>query len=465
MKIYSRRAKTKGNIVKFHSLRTSLVGGAFALTAALLLGSCGGGGASSTGQGGNLILLPLSGTIYAGMPFTFTIAGGRAPYRVSSSDQGILPVPSTVDVAVGGTTLTVIANNPGVIDNGLDPTNLQGRTVTVSITDFSNGFQQSQMFVAQNFLTGYGVSYTSNCTPVGSSTTGPGACAGGETSVLIQPTFNGSLLGNRTLRLDVVRGPFRWYLPNGTLSPPDGMSMLVTTDHEGKTNALFRVDAGVETQLALFRVTDVATGVSTEQLFTINGTPRAEQLTLIPNAFTFTGATSAECGTGTALMLAFDGKAPYHAVSTAPEVTVNPTDSPTNPGEFGISANSRTTCLTGVQIVVTDSQGRRGTAKVDTKVGTGAPPPTPLRAIPSTLNLTCGQSASSVVTGGTGAVIISSNSAPAEVGAVFATPVLTVTQLEAQPVITATPRRSAQIVLTDGTSSVTVTATYPNDCS
>jgi hypothetical protein len=436
-----------------------------------LLGSCGGGGAASTGQGGNLILLPTTGgTFYAGMPATFTIAGGHKPYRFASTDPGVFPVPESIDENV----LVVIPNNPGVIDSSITPGQLPFKSVTLQMTDATNGFQTSSFSVVQNFLTGYGVSYTSNCPAPAAAGGGaaaapvaPSACSGGETVAKIQPTFDGNLIGAKTLRIDTIRGPIKWYNQDGTLSGTDGHTITVTTDHEGKTLVLFKVDTGIETQVAEYRITDVATGVSTEQLVTLNGVTVAGTLTLIPDQFTFTGPDSAHCGTGGALFLAFDGVPPYHAISTSGGVTVFPDSSDTNPGQFTLNAGDPNVCLTGAIVVVTDARLARGTLKVDTKVGAGAPPPTPMRSVPSSLTLTCGQTGSTIITGGSAAPIISSVSgagAPA-ITATVAGQVLTVTQNELQPVVTATPVRTATVTLTDGTSSVNVIVTMPNTCT
>jgi hypothetical protein len=462
------RVTKKGITVKFHSLRTALVGSAIALSAAFLLGSCGGGGAASTGQGGNLILLPTSGgTFYAGMPATFTIAGGHKPYRFASTDPGVFPVPESTNE----NTLVVIPNNPGVIDSSVTPGQLPIKTVSLQMTDSTNGFQTSTFTVAQNFLTGYGVSFTSNCPPpaaaAGSTTAAaaPPACSGGETVVKVQPTFDGNLIGAKTLRIDTIRGPIKWYNQDGTLSGTDGHTITVTTDHEGKTLVLFKVDTGIATQVAEFRLTDVATGVSTEELVTITGTTVAGTLTLIPDTFSFTGPDSAHCGTGAALFLAFDGVPPYHAISTAGEIVVTPEFSNDNPGVFELNASTPNVCLTGAIVVVTDARLARGTLKVDTKVGSGAPV-LPLRAIPSAIVLACGQNANVIISGGTAAPIVSSITVtPA--GALTATAAgqqITITDVEG-PTPTPTPVRTGNVAVTDGTSVVNIKVTLPNTCT
>ena len=442
--------------MKFHSLRTSLVGGAFAILASILLGSCGGGGATPSGQGGDLVLLPNSGTLYAGVEATFVITGGRKPYQLVSSEPGLLPVPSTLN----GNSFTVVPSNPGVIDAGLPPGSLPVRSVNINVLDSLNLTTQVTIKVAQNFLTGYGVSLTSNCPAATGAAAGPAACAGGETAVRIEPTFNGNLFGNRTFRLEVVRGPFAWVFPDGTT----GNSVTVTTDHEGKTFAIFRVNTNVPTQLALFRIIDVETGVSTEELFTISGTPLAPTLAVIPDKFTFTGPNTAACGTGTATFLVFDGLPPYTATSSFGQVTVTPTTTNAQPGVFTFSVNDPNTCLTDATIVITDARLARGTLTITTQPGTAAPPPPPLRAIPSSVTLACGQTATVLVTGGDPAGTITPVTNDPNLTLSPPGNPVSITRNGALPVLDPTVVIGT-VTISDGTSITTVRVTHDKTCS
>src|SRR5262249_13467460 len=102
----------RGRTVKFRS-PSSVLGALLALVAALFLGSCGGGGAQGNPNvTGAVTITPSAGTIYAGIPFSFQITGGRTPYFLTSSEPGLLPVPSSIN----GHDLTVVGANPGVID-------------------------------------------------------------------------------------------------------------------------------------------------------------------------------------------------------------------------------------------------------------------------------------------------------------------------------------------------------------
>ena len=112
-------------------MRRSL-GSLFVVLVSFLLGSCGGGGAASPGPvGGILQILPLSGTFYAGVEYTFTVAGGRAPYFLSSSEPSLLPVPSRLE----GNSFSVIPVNTAVVDTGIPVGGLPVRTVTITMRD------------------------------------------------------------------------------------------------------------------------------------------------------------------------------------------------------------------------------------------------------------------------------------------------------------------------------------------
>ena len=447
--------------MKFHSLRTSLAGSAFAFLAAVLLSSCGGGGAASNGTGGNLVFEPVNATFYAGVPATMSIAGGRWPYRLSSSDPGIFPVPSEISA----NSFTVIPSNPGVFDSttGAIPGT---QAVTVTVIDAENNFQRTQSLqIAQNFLTGYGLQYSSNCAVASGGLTPPPACTGGETRVTLTPTFNGALVGNRTLKIETERGPITWLFPNGQVA---GNTITLTTDHEGKALAIFRVDAGVETQFAVFRVTDVETGVSSEQSFIITGVPIATDLTIIPNQFNFAGPLTTTCGTGSAQFLVFDGVPPYKAVSSFGQVVVNPSESDEQPGKFSFNVSDPNICLDKATIIVTDSRLARGTVEITTKAGTGVPPPTPIRAIPTSITLHC-------ATPGPVNVLIVGSTSTSNLGAASADGELTTTGNVGSVTVTWTPTPAGGLTdvgpvvtstvnVTDGATSTTFSVRRPTDC-
>src|SRR6187402_784131 len=114
---YSSGPRTRGTNVKVNSMRNAL-GSLFVVMASVMLGSCGGGGAASPGPiGGPPSIDPQVGTLYAGVEYTFTVAGGRPPYTLASSEPQLLAVPTILN----GNFFTVVPNNTGVVDTGLPP--------------------------------------------------------------------------------------------------------------------------------------------------------------------------------------------------------------------------------------------------------------------------------------------------------------------------------------------------------
>jgi hypothetical protein len=446
------------SIVKFQSLRKSLTGGLVALATVVLLGSCGGGGAALDPlQGGTMSFLPQQpsgGTAYAGIPFTMAIAGGRRPYALFSSEPGLLAVPNQLE----GSTFTIVPNNPGVVDAGLAPEDLPRRTVRLTARD-SVGLQAFvDIAVGQNFLTSYGVGYISNCPVAGTSA--PALCAGGETVIGLTSVFNGSLMGNRVFRFEVLRGPVSFVFP-GTNNT--GNSVTTNTDHTGFASAVMRVQANVPTQVVVFRVTDVATGVYADHVAVITqATPTGTTLTAIPDSITFTGALTTECGTGVAEFLVFDGAAPFTAVTSSPDVQVRRISGSSEvPARFEVRANNPGVCLDEVPVIVTDANGSRTTVAVSTERGTTTPTPPPdLVVAPTSITLGCGTSGSVTVIGGTGSY--RSNSSNPRVTAVISGNTVTISRLTGDGA--ATFPTTGAISITDGTDIVTVTATVPANC-
>ncbi len=220
-------------------MRSSLIGGVFVIAAAALLGSCGGGGAASPGPvGGPPQILPATGTLYGGVEYTFTIAGGRAPYSLSSSEAALVPVPTTLN----GNFFNVTPANPGVYDIGLPDNALPVRSFTITMRDsVGSTAGTTGLQVAINFMTGYGVSYLSNC-PAPLSGGAPAACAGGETAIHLSATINGNLHGNRQYKFEVLRGPFSWFFPANQNQGGAIVGNIVTTntDHEGNATVFPR---------------------------------------------------------------------------------------------------------------------------------------------------------------------------------------------------------------------------------
>jgi hypothetical protein len=457
--------------VTFQSLRSIWAAIVLGFITAVLLSSCGGGGAAQTTTGGALQLLPGSGSAYGGVPFTFQIVGGRPPYTISSSEPGLMPVPSSVS----GSSFTVLPANPGVVDAGLPPDALPVRTVNVTARDSNGNSITSTIKVGINFFTGYGISFSNSSCPASSSGSTAGlVCAGQDSVMLLSAVFNGNLYGGREYRIDVLQGNFILVNPATGAS---GQSVQFTTDHVGNVTAIVRVAGGINSQLGVIKVTDVATQTSTIETFSISGNTVTSNgaLTAIPSTFTFTGPDNQTCGSGQGSFFVFDGMPPYTAFATNPGITVNFIDPNHTPGRFGVvvGPTGGGTCPTG-SIVVTDANNNRATISVTSAKGTAAPPvvPTPLSVQPNSITLGCAQSGSVSVIGGSGstsggtgggsAPTYSVSSADPNVTATVTGNTVTITR--AGPAGAGTGTSTSSVVVTDGSQVQQIAVTAPTTC-
>jgi hypothetical protein len=445
------RGPNKGDmIVKLHSLRSYLL----AFASALLIASCGGGGSSTTtDSGGPLTIGPDGATFFAGVRYTITITGGRTPYTLTSSEPSLLAVPNTFD----GHTLDVVPNNPSVIDAGIAADELPVRTVNITVRSPADGATAVMAVkVARNFLTGYGFSFgSSTCTTIVKP------CAGGDTVIAFDSTFAGNLLPNRTYRIERVRGPFTFIDPLNANNTSD--SILVTSDASGRFTAIVRVSAGAPTQIAIMRVTDVATGSQAFENFVING-PANAGLTVLPASATLTGPNGSLCGFGAVDVLVFDGQPPYTALCASQQIAVNPASSnptPGQPGRFTFTVGASPVCLNAEPCVIQDSTGARTTFTITTIKGQTVPPPA-LAVTPNAITLTCGASGNVTVTGGSGSY--SANSTHPRVTATVSGNTVTITRLGAPDPAGGPFPTTATISITDGSTAVPVTATVPAAC-
>jgi len=441
--------------VKLPSL-SSLAGALFALVAAVLLSSCGGGGAAGNpAVTGGLTIIPNNGTVFAGVPFTFQILGGRTPYVMTSSEPGLLSVPSQTD----SNSIEVVAANPGVVDVGLQPGELPVRTVNITVRSGDGQTAVSIMKVGINFLTGLGVSLAPITCPIAvpAGATGIQACSGGETTVQFDAIFNGNLLGDHQFRLSVLRGPFQFVFPQGG----SGDSIVVTSDHTGRVTAIMQVTTGVPTQIAVLRVQDLATGVYSDTAFTITGTRNNGTITPLPAKVTFTGNLTTDCGVGSSDILVFDGTAPYTAISSNPQITVTTSQSDSNPGRFTVTVIGNTPpCPTGT-IIITDAQAARATVDVTSVAGSGKPPTPPAFDVqPDAITLGCAQSGSVTAVGGSGSY--STNSANPNITASVSGNTVTITR--AGPAAPGTGTMTTTVGVTDGSTIKTVDVTSPATC-
>jgi len=443
--------------VKFHSPSTVL-GAALALVAALFLTSCGGGGAAGNPDvSGVLTMQPSAGTVYAGIPFTFQVQGGRPPYTINSSEQSLLAVPSRID----GHSFTVVANNPGVIDVGLQPGALPVRSVLISIRSgdgqtFTSVSGASGIQVAQNFLTGYGISFSPITCPIAAPPANTQVCAGGQSAVQMSATFNGSLAGNRQFTFQVLKGHFQFVFPQTGVV---GNSVTTISDHSGNVLVVLQANAGVGTEIGVLRVIDTATGVYDDHAFIIQGAGGTGTLTLVPDSVTFTGNLTTDCGSGQASILAFDGTPPYTAIATIPQINLANTTSSTQPGVFNFTLNAGAPPCPVGSIAISDSAGAHAAATVTSAAGAGkAPTPPTFQVAPNTITLACGSSGSVSAVGGTGSY--STTSSTPNITATVSGNTVTITRLNSGT----NPTPDSTVNVTDGANIGSVTVTSPVTC-
>jgi len=433
----------------------NLIRCAFGLAAASLLASCGGGGAESRPvDTGPFAIDPPAATWYAGVKNTFTVSGGTPPYQLTSSEPGVMPLP----LVIGGHTIDVVPNQPGVVDTGLPPGSLQVRTVNVTARSAEGLTATASIKVAQNFLTGYGMQVMSTTCTSGV------ICSGGETALAFDSTFNGILFQGHQFRFEKVRGPFQFVDPLNTNNQVDVVT--VTADHEGKFAVVIRVASGIPAQTALFKVTDLVTGAYTFRAFVIATSTTTNTLTLIPDTISLTGPDATACGSGSTDVLVFDGQAPYKIICPDPRTSVaSDTSTPassSDPGRFTVHVGQQLAgqCLTSVPCVITDANGTRAILSITTTVGAAAPAPVALTVAPTTLTLTCGASGAVTVVGGTGTY--SANSSHQRITATVSGNTVTITRLNGD--VAAVFPTSGTVTITDGASIGSVAVTVPANC-
>lgn len=441
------------------STGSKLLAALLVAASSVLMSSCGGGGAASTPEGGVLTVQPNPGTAYAGIPFTLSVIGGRAPYFLGSSEPSIFPVPATTSTNI----MEILPQQPGVIDTGLQAGEVPRRAVVINARDSNGLISSATLSVLQNFLVGYGVSYSSNCpaaaAAAGATAGATQACPGNETAIVMSPTFNGQLRGNALIRFERIRGDFTFF-QCGT-NPTLGVNAITqNTDHTGLARVCIFVPQNAPTQFAAYRIIDVATGVYADQIFQINaaviGSPT---LTTLPNTVSLTG-TNGRCGTGSSDFLVFGGSPPYTASSTNPQVIVAPASSASNPGRFSITVvNNAPPCPTGVVVSVVDSVGARGSVTVTSVQGAAAPA---IQIAPTAFTLNCLQSGTAVVVGGSGT--FSAFSSTSGVSASVSGNQLVITRTGTGPV-NGLPFVQSTVNVTDGNSISTITVDSPTTCS
>ncbi len=396
----------------FGNLSTLAKRGVFAATLSsivLILGSCGGGGAAGGDplKIGDLSILPNTGSIYAFVPFTINVAGGKAPYFVTSNEQTVIPI----NTQISGNTFSVFPNQPGVVDPQTDANSVPSRTVIITARDAAGAQITGTYNVLQNFLTGYGLSITTTgvCTATtGATVAAAQACAGEDSLITLTPVSNGLRYANKQISFTANYGPYAFILNSTGITGP---TYTTNADSAGNVTARIRVTANAPTQYAQFRLTDIATGSYRDITFVVlNSNGSNVPLSILPKELTLGGATTDKCGTGLVNVFIFGGKPPYTADTSFPNsISVTPPIVTRSGDAFTVSVFNPNFCLKPGNVIFRDALGAFVSMDVTTEPGTVAPA-VPLTVAPSALCVPDGGTGVVSITGGnTNKVINSSN--------------------------------------------------------
>jgi hypothetical protein len=375
--------------------------GLVALIGVLGLGACGGGSGAPnpiSNPISTLTVQPAIANVYSQTPVMFTVAGGRPPYSLFSSDQSALPTPSTV---TGNSVIFV----PSIVN--LDT------TVTVTARDADGNTANSAVTVKPATLINSmtlkadgGSGTTANCpNPGGSSSATDSAgqtfiCAGQTGSVAVR--VGGGLAGGRQIRFDVVQGPFQLFT-NGPGQPDTfALSYTVPTDQNGDAIARVRATPNANQQIVIVQATDLLTGTFVRGIFIVTN---GDGLLIVPDTVNITGPTTETCSSGVITsFFIFGGAPPYTISNTFPQfLGVSP--GVVNISGGGFNATTTGACLSPGIIGITDSAGHTKTVSITNALGS-TPPATvttniPIVISPSTIpTLTCGASFNVFATGG-----------------------------------------------------------------
>lgn len=362
---------------------------AFAITATVLLASCGSGAVSSdSAPNVPLTLSPGTATAYSGVPTTLTVAGGgaRAPYTFSSTNGQVVPVPTTPQQSAS---LTITPSTVSASQN-----------VSITVRDQAGQMATTAVTVQPNFVAGdITVSGTAaaatgiaNCSITGA------VCAGQSGLVSVTISQLGAPAGGRSVRFEAVQGNFRFATDQAQTQ--FASSVTVTSDNQGKAIAILRADPG-SFQNAIIRATDVTTGAfRTASFFIRQATVAGSEYATVPAAYQSTGIFKGECLGGGVDYLIFGGQPPYTIRSTSSGVLLDPTiTNSENPNRFSVFFPAGPCGTDGYDVIftVTDTRAQTIEAKLMVRPGTEdrpivAPAPT-LQLSTTSLTLGCNQQA------------------------------------------------------------------------
>jgi len=369
------------NRMNAHWLRLALTG--LALGALTVLGGCGGGSGAPNNPfapppttPGPVTILPNAATVFANTPATLTVFGGVPPYFVVSSNTAILPIGASV---TNGTIVLLPANV-------LAPT-----AVVITATD-SVGTKASATVTVNPAP----IFNTLTVTPASAACGANSICSGGTATAAVTVTGAGGVgIPNRQVKFDVVAGAFA--IESSDPANPLVSTLTVVSDQFGVAHVILQATAGVPTQPALLRATELTTGNQQTAQFTIVQTINGSAvLSVVPSDVTFTGPDTTQCTNNfRADYFIFGGTPPYQVHTTTAGVILTNVPVLVAGGSFS-AITQPPPCVDPEVILIVDAAGLQTTATLHNLVGTTPPtPPTP----PSTLVITPSTESGSCATG------------------------------------------------------------------
>jgi len=369
-----------------------------ALAGFAMLGGCGGGSGAPNNPFAPVpppptpvTFLPPVATVFSNTPATLFVQGGVPPYTIVSSNSAILPVAQS---ATAGVVVLFAANVVADTTVGITAQDSIGQTGTAIIT----------VKAAPIFNT---LVVTPNSTDCGANA----VCSGQTATASVTVTAPGGAgIPNRLVKFDVVTGAFS--IQSNDPANPLVMTRTVVSDVNGVAQVILQATAGVPTQPALIRATDLTSGNQQTAQFTIVQTINGSTvLSVVPASVTFTGNLTTDCPTGfRADFHIFGGKPPYQVAVTSPVVPIEVilTNVPVLVEGGFFTAITTGNCNVPLNtIVITDAQGLQVTATLTVQFGTTAPPPptppSPLVITPASQTGACagGERYTFAITGGT----------------------------------------------------------------
>lgn len=290
----------------YRRMNQTLIGklalGAIASTLLLTLASCGGSNSSTPAAvSSSLAAAPSTFSAFGNTSNTVGITGGVGPYRVSSNNPTVLPVPA----AVTGATFIFTPNNVA-----------SDTTVTLTVTDSAAATSTVTVTVTPATIPARLITVTpaagSLCAASNNAATSAATfCGGGfgTASVALKDTA-GAALANRSVRFEALTTGATFAAT--TTAAIFSRVYSVNTDAQGVATAVMRADAEAASEVAFIRATDTVSGHRVDTWVTVlkqsNG---ASALNIVPTTGGMAGYYTSECPFVRREYNVYGGTAPY----------------------------------------------------------------------------------------------------------------------------------------------------------